>query len=163
MLHKHNGLLDPMMKWLFPLLVLCSPAWAQNAPPVGNQFPVQPAKTGNYTIKNSDLKSIIPMNCSSSCVVTFPASTSSFPKGYPVQIGDIGTAQVTVTPTGPSTIYGVPLTSGNVLMNTTGQFVNITADTANNFYASGVVAPTQGMLITGGSSLMTIGTGLMTN
>jgi len=151
------------MKWLGLILALIvSPAFAQNSPPVGNQFPIQPAKTTDYTIKNTDLKSTIPMNCSSPCVVTFPASTSTFPKGYPVEIVNIGSAQVSLTPVAPSIFYGVPLTSGNVLMTAVGQFAYVTADSSNNFFVNGVVAPQQTTIVSGGTDLLTIGTDIMT-
>ncbi len=141
-------------------------AHAQNSPPVGNNLPVQPTKTSNYTIKNSDLKTIIPMNCSSPCTVTMPHSTGTFPKGYPVIIQNVGSTAVTVSAT-TSTIYGLPLTSGSVVLTTQGNWVSMTADTANNYLAYGFIGSGgggggSGILLTCGTSLCTCGTGLCT-
>lgn len=122
---------------LAALLVLAAPAGAQNSPPVGNQFPVQAAKTGSYTVKQTDLKSAIPFNCSSPCTVTFPQATSSWPKGYQVLIQNIGTAPVTISATPTSVLYGMPLTSGSIILTTAGNFAYVQADASNNYFASG--------------------------
>jgi hypothetical protein len=138
-------------------LLLAIPAFAQ-APPVGGASPVQPQKTGSYTIKPTDLKSTIPFNCTSPCTVTMPRATASFPKGYPVTIQNIGSTTVTITATPPSTLYGVPVTNGNIILNQYGQYAEISADAANNYLASGVVAsggaPTNSLLIISGSKLL---------
>lgn len=112
---------------------------AANSPPVGNSMGVQqPPKTGNYTIKSTDLRTVVLMNCSAPCTVTMPQSTSSWPKGYPVIIQRIGSATVTVTAI-TSTIYGLPVTAGNLLMTTSGNWVALTADPSNNYLAYGVL------------------------
>ncbi len=38
-----------------------------------------------------------------------------------------------------STIYGLPLTSGNLLLTTSGNWASLTADAANNYLAYGFV------------------------
>jgi hypothetical protein len=149
---------------ILTLLAFAAPASAQtkNSPPVGNSMPVQPAKTGNYTVTQRDLRTIIPMNCASGCTVTMPQSTSSFPKGYPVIIQNIGAAgAVTVTAT-TSTLYGVPLTSGNILLAQCGDYVLVTADSSNNYLASGELSASGScgggvILLTGGGVTLTGG------
>jgi hypothetical protein len=140
------------------IMVVSSAAFAQNSPPVGNQFPVQPARTSSYTIKQSDLKSAIPFNCSSPCTVTFPQVTSSWPKGYPVLIESIGSATVTIS-ANTSTLYGMPLTSGSIVLLTLGNFAWVTADPSNNYFASGVTGSgggggTNHLLVQTGSSFL---------
>jgi hypothetical protein len=138
---------------------------AGNAPPSGNNMPVQAAKTGSYQIKSTDLKTMIPFNCSAPCTVTVPQSTSSWPKGYPVIIQSIGSATVTIHPTSPSTIYGISTTGGDVLLTTSGNWASLTADSANNYLAYGNLGSGGGgsmILLTCGTSLCTCGTSLCT-
>jgi hypothetical protein len=127
--------------WLLAaiLAILPSPSFTANAPPVGGNQPVQPTKTGNYTIKSTDLKQIIPFNCPSPCTVTFPAPTSSFPKGYPATIVNSGTTTVTVHVNSPSTVYGLPTTGGDVLLTAQGNYAVLTADKQNNYASYGSV------------------------
>jgi hypothetical protein len=129
------------------LALLAGPALAQS-PPSGNDMPVQPAKTSNYTITPTDLKTAIPFNCSSPCTVTLPHSTSAFPKGYPVVIQDIGSGTVTITTT-TSVLYGLPTTGGNIVLTNSGNWASITADTANNYLASGVIGTGGGSGLSG--------------
>jgi hypothetical protein len=157
-----------MIKKSLAFLIMASiaaiPAAAQS-PPVGNNMPVQATKTGNYTIKSTDLKTMIPFNCSAPCTVTLPHSTSSWPKGYPVLIQDIGSGTVTVTAI-TSTIYGLPTTGGNIPLTNSGNWASFTADAANNYLAYGFVGSGGGggggILLTCGTNLCTCGTSLCT-
>jgi hypothetical protein len=148
----------------FALCMAASQAFAQS-PPVGNNMPVQPTKTSGFTVKSTDLKTMIPMNCSAPCTVTLPHSTSSFPKGYPVIIQTIGSSSVTIAPTPTSTIYGLPTTGGNLVLSTSGNWVSLTADQANNYLAYGQIGSGGGggvfvVLATGNGLALATGSGL---
>jgi hypothetical protein len=141
---------------LIAVLFITMPAMAANSPPVGSQFPVQPEKTGNYTIKQTDLRTQIPFNCSSPCTVTFPQSTSSWPKGYPILIESVGSAAVTISAT-TSVLYGMPLTSGSIVLPNNGNFAYVTADASNNYFANGFTGSGGGG---GGVSSLSAGLGI---
>lgn len=95
-------------------------------------------KTSSYTVKSTDLGNTLAFNCSTSCTATMPASTSSWPKNIPVKIQNISVTSVPVTiqATGPSTIFGMPTP---IVLTAQGNYVELTANTANNYFASGVV------------------------
>lgn len=146
------------------LALACCVLWAvtcfAQAPPVGGNQPVQATKTGSYTVKSTDLKTQIPFNCAAPCTVTMPASTASWPKGYPITILNSGTTTVTIHATSPSSIYGMPLTGADLQLTNQGNYAVLTADKANNYAAYGitgsgtVVAGTHFMLLHAGGHVL---------
>jgi len=106
------------------------------------QFPVQVAKTTDYTVlytgsgytTGSDADTQIPFNCGSPCTATMPQSTTGvFPTGTAIAFINYGAANLTISPL-VSTIYGVSLSSGKIVLQPYGS-AYLTADASHNYAA----------------------------
>lgn len=109
---------------------------------VGSSFPVQAAKTSgsSYTVLVGDQYQTIVTNTSSAYTIDISQSTSGyFPPGTPVCFQDQGAGALTITPA-TSTIYGLPLTAGSLVIQQSG-WACLEADSLNNYLAWGAPSP----------------------
>jgi hypothetical protein len=124
-----------LLAWV---IIWGSSASLAQAPP-GGAGGMQPTKTGDYTVKSSDLKTTIPFNCATPCTVTMPKSTSSWSKQYSVTILNLGPITVTIHATPTSIIQGMGVApGGDILLTASGNYATLQANSANNYVAIGV-------------------------
>jgi hypothetical protein len=67
-----------------------------------------------------------------------PASTSTtFAPGAGLSIVNIGSAAVTISAASPSTLSGLPLTAGNIVLGSANDYADLVVNTSNNYLATG--------------------------
>ena len=116
----------------YPFLATGSPASADSANVLSPDNGVV-YLTGTYTVSvPTDRKNWFVMNCASACNFNLPVATSAgAPSGWSATIINLGAGNVSVTPTGPSTINGT-----SVLTVTTNSGTSVKSDGVGNYAAN---------------------------